>query len=422
MLSRLRSLAYDVLRWSEKWIKTDMVYLTKGGFWLTLGQGISISSSLILSIIFANILPKEVYGTYRYILSICGILTITTLSGMNTSVIRSIARSQEHVFFKALKAKIYWGLWGALGSLLISGYYLFQHNLGLAAGFLIVAAFLPVMDSFALYDSILQGKKNFRLSTRYSVITQCLATLTIIITAVLTKDVYLILLSYFVSWTVLRFFFLKRSLETYRLNNQDDPEAVPYGKHLSFMLIPITVANYFDRLLIFHFLGAAEVAIYSIAIAPPEQIKGLLKNLNTLALPKFSKKSLAEINETIWGKMLKLSLIIGLVVILYIIAAPLLFHIFFPAYSEAIPLSQLFTLSLLATVMYIPLSIMQSQKLSGQLYRFNLLTSIFQIAALLAIIPCFNLYTVVAARIASRLFGLLVAGIQLKRAAAKLPK
>ena len=63
---------------------------------------------------------------------------------------------------------------------------------------------------------------------------------------------------------------------------------------------------------------------------------------------------------------------------------------------------------------------MQSQKLSGQLYRFNFLTSVFQIIALIAIIPCFNLYTVVIARIASRLFGLLVAGIQLKHAASKL--
>ena len=44
------------------------------------------------------------------------------------------------------------------------------------------------------------------------------------------------------------------------------------------------------RILAFHYLGAVELAIYSFAIAPPEQIKGVFKFLGTLALPKFSKR------------------------------------------------------------------------------------------------------------------------------------
>jgi O-antigen/teichoic acid export membrane protein len=201
------------------------------------------------------------------------------------------------------------------------------------------------------------------------------------------------------------------------LNTKDDPEAITYGKHLSAMTIITTVAGYLDRLLIFHFLGATEVAIYSIAIAPPEQIKGLIKNLNTLALPKFSEKSLAEINASIWSKILKLALLIILTIATYLIAAPFIYQIFFPSYLEAIPLSQLFALSLVANAMFIPLSIMQSQKMSRQLYQFNFITSAIQIGALLAIIPFFNLYTVVMARVLARFSGLFLATWQLKRTA-----
>ena len=80
------------LLWSEKYIKTDMVYLARSGFWLLFGQGTTLLSVLALSIVFANFLPKETYGTYKYILSLTGIFSIFTLPGMTTALIRATAR------------------------------------------------------------------------------------------------------------------------------------------------------------------------------------------------------------------------------------------------------------------------------------------------------------------------------------------
>ena len=86
------------------------------------------------------------------------------------------------------------------------------------------------------------------------------------------------------------FYFFKITLNKFPPNQNHDPETISYGKHLSFTGIIGTVATYLDRLLIFHYLGAVEVAIYSIAIAPPEQIKNLFKNIPTLAMPKLAQK------------------------------------------------------------------------------------------------------------------------------------
>ena len=77
----------------------DLKYFASGGFWTTLGQGINAILAFALTIAFANMIPKETYGIYRYILSIAGILNIFTLKGMNTAVVQAVAaataRSRE---------------------------------------------------------------------------------------------------------------------------------------------------------------------------------------------------------------------------------------------------------------------------------------------------------------------------------------
>src|SRR3989344_4033868 len=81
-----RSATYTLLRSSEKYFKTDMVYLAKGGFWLVVGQLIVSGVSFGLSVAFANLLEPDVYGTYRYILTIFNFLAIPTLTGINVAL------------------------------------------------------------------------------------------------------------------------------------------------------------------------------------------------------------------------------------------------------------------------------------------------------------------------------------------------
>ena len=101
---KIKNRIYRLLRRSERHTKTDMVYLASGGFWLTVGQIISSAATFGLAIAFANLLPKETYGTYKFVLSIAGILTIFTLPGMVTSLTQAVARNFEGSVILALKA------------------------------------------------------------------------------------------------------------------------------------------------------------------------------------------------------------------------------------------------------------------------------------------------------------------------------
>ena len=108
LINIARNKTHRILRKSEKYTKTDMVYLAKGGFWITAGQAISSGSIFLLAITFANLIPQETYGTYKYVLSITGILSILTLRGMDTTVLQAIARNFEGVLLPVLKTKIKW--------------------------------------------------------------------------------------------------------------------------------------------------------------------------------------------------------------------------------------------------------------------------------------------------------------------------
>lgn len=415
MLNKLKIKTYNFLRRTEKFFKTDMVYLAHGGFWLTFGQIVSAGSSFLLAIAFANLLPKETYGIYKYILSVAVILAIPTLSGMNTAIVQATARGLEGSFIPALKTKIRWGLLGGLASLILAGYYYFNGNTTLTISFLISAVFLPFMDSFGLYNSLLQGRKLFKISTQYAILSQIIAIISLITALFFTKNLFLILLAYFLPWTLMRFIFLKITLKKFSPNVQKDPQTLSYGKHLSFMGVISTIASQIDKVLIFHCLGATEVAIYSMAIAPVEQIKNFFRNIGTLALPKFAHKTKEEIKTTVTGKMLRLAMVLLLVTAIYVIFASLIFKLIFPQYRESIFFSQIFAISLISIPVFIPYSALQAKMAQRELYLFNFLFSIFQIGILFLGTYFYDLTGAIVAQVITRFFSLFLISFLLKK-------
>ncbi|HNV12476.1 MAG TPA: oligosaccharide flippase family protein [bacterium] len=415
MIEKIKIAVYKLLKKSEKWTKTDMIYLAKGGFWLTLGQGVSSVSSFLLAIAFANLLPKETYGTYKYIMSIVSLLAIPTLAGMNTAIIQAVARGYEGSVMPAFKTKVKWGLLGGLASLILTGYYYFQGNNTLAISFLITAVFVPFMDSLLIYDSYLNGKKNFKALSNYTIITRIVSMIVMVGAIFLTKNIFLIIASYFTINTLLRIIFFKITFLKNKLNTENDPETISYGKHLSLMGVLNTFSFYIDKLLLFHFFGAHELAIYSIAIAPIEQMKGLIKVTNSLMLPKFSSINLEQTKKQIWPKIIKMILILIILFLVYILVAPIAFNILFPEYRESIFFSQVFSLSLvLAGPIFVLTSILQADKKTKMLYKFNIITPIFSIITNSLLIYKFNIMGAVIAKIINYCFNLLVLKIMNK--------
>ena len=58
----------QILRWSERYTRTDMRYLAEGGFWVTANCVLQVALGLVTTIALANLLPKEALGTFQFIL------------------------------------------------------------------------------------------------------------------------------------------------------------------------------------------------------------------------------------------------------------------------------------------------------------------------------------------------------------------
>lgn len=353
----LRSVVYRLLRASERYFKTDMVYLTKGGGWLGLGHFVSSLSGFLLAIAFANLLPQDIYGTYKFVLSIFGILTVATLPGINTYIVQSIARGKEGTLLPSIAAKIRWGILGSVGALLLAGYYYVNGNVPLSFSFSIVALFVPFLDTFSLYTSYLQSKKLFSEATRHFARNQIISLVVVTGTLFLSDNLFIILLSYFGSLTIVRLWSLLRVLKRFPPNTEKDTASISYGKHLSIISTVGNVAAYVDHLLLFHFIGAVGVAVYAFALAPIEQIRGLFKNIPPLAAPKFAERSIREINVLLGSRLSWLTVIGFFIAILYVLITPYLFRIFFPKYEESILISQALAFLI---VLRLPLSLFSS--------------------------------------------------------------
>ena len=391
-MSSLLARTERLLRWSEKYMKTDMVYLAKGGFWLTLGQIVSVATGLLLVIAFANLLPKDVYGNYKFILSLAGIISAFTLTGMDVAVTQAVARGADGAFRTGFRVQLKWSLLILLAALFGAVYYEIQGNRITAISLLIVGACAPIIESCSLSGAYLNGKKDFRASAFYGIFRNLVPMTALIVTMAYTQSLLLIVLAYFLSHALSSSLVYLHVLKTYAPARTADDSNISYSKHVSFLNITSIIISYIDKILVFHFLGAVQLAIYGIAFSLPGQMKVVTKTINTLAFPKMSSAPLSAIRETIYQKAFRLFLVFAVVVVAYILAAPFIFRLMFPQYLEAVPLSQLFALGYLFSPVILFSQAFLAQKRKKEIYVNKIAAACIRVTLLLTLLPAFGIW------------------------------
>ncbi len=407
MLPTLKNTLVRLLRWSERYLKTDMVYLASGGFWITLGQTISSLAVLLLAIAFANLVPPDIYGTYKYILSLAGILAIFTLPGMNTALMHATARGSGSTIHAVTRTRILYACAGSVLALIASAYYLYYENIQLSFALLILAASLPLFDTFTSYLSYLVGKKRFDLRAKYHAFTHVVSTLVLIVTLLFTDSVIFILLAYFIPFMSIRvalYYHVARTIP-HTSTQSDDTEVIRYGKHQTAMQILSMAANEFDKILIWKFVGPLHVAMYTFALAIPEQIKGPLKGVGELAFPKFAAQTPEQIKKNLpalWRKIALYALGLFVISLLYILTAPYIFMLVFPQYMESVQYSRLYALTIVTHVASIPIAILGAQKRTKTLYVISTIQPVITIGLLVLLVPPYGIMGAIVALMLSK--------------------
>ena len=400
LMQRLRDAVYNILRWSEKYVKTDMIYLTKGGFWLLFSYSIQAITGLILSVSFANLLAKESYGFYQFVISMASILAVFSLTGIGTAIIRGIAQGDEGCLRPSVKVSLKWTLGILLTAAATSLFNWTKGNYQLSIAFAVVAIAQPLITTFNLYKTYLQGKKLFK---SYSVIqtAQRLLPFTLLLIAILcTRNPLTLVIVYFISHAISAVLIYLYVVIKFKLPKQSEvKDLVKYGKHLSLMESMAELATAADKVLIWFFLGAAPTAAYALAQLPINSSPASLF-FPRLAFPKCPKK-FGRLAKALPGKIRTYWIVALAVVVLYIISAPTIFHIFLPKYPEAVIYTQVLSLVILVVPRSLVTHTFAAHQRTKELYLVNFSTPIIRLSLLAIGLPMFGIWGVIGATLIS---------------------
>ncbi len=417
-----RSLEYHIQRAlssAERLFKTDIRYLLRGGFWGFLGQTASSLAALALSIAFSRLLPKEVYGEYKFILAFISVLGAMSLNGIGTAVFQSAARGFGGALPEGFWVNLRWSLFVFLGAFASGEYYLSAGHTLVGVGILIGGCFVPLIASANLYAPLLSGKKDFRRYALYGIANTVVPVISLILTVLIAPTLLAILSVYFLSNTLVGLLLYWCTYRAYHTEmHTRDPGTLTYAKHLSVIGILSAIAGNIDQLFLFHYIGAIEVAVYNFAVGILDQSKGPLKMLDAMVQARFANQETRSIRDNMRNKMLWLFIFSVLIVVSYILVAPYLYQILFPTYMSSVLYSQIYALSLLGTFVNPAGSYLTAKKKVKEQYINSIFNSILQITAILGSILFWGLFGLIIARVFIRLAGAFVTYVLYRKAIA----
>lgn len=403
----MKSLIYKLLRNSERYTKADMIYFAKGGFWSNMNFIVSSIVGLVLSVAFANLVSKETYGTYQYILSFISIVGVFSLAGMNPAITQSVSRGFEGTLKSSIWPQFKWNGLVASLSLGLSIYYFLNNAPIFGWSFLISSVLIPINNVANSYIAYLSGKKEFKRIFIYSSYFNFVY-LGVMIFVATSNNALILVISYLTLSTVTNIILYFFALRKVPPNDNNDPQALPYAKHLSLMNILGTIAQKIDSILVFHYLGAAELAIYSFSKIIPDKVLAFFKSFLGTALPKLSSKKPSDIKINLQTQIWQLIFISLVVALGLFFVLPLVYKILFPNYIDSIFFAGLYSFSMVAIAAQLPSIVLISQKATKELYLVNTVNPIIHIVILFVMVTSFGILGAVLAKVVNQILSLFI--------------
>lgn len=412
MLSPLKHRVSSLLRWSERYTHLDMVYFASGSFWGMFGQVVSSILAFGLTLVFANYLSQEVYGTYRYLLSLAGLLNVVTLTGMSQAVAQAVAVGKEGVFRISVRYQLKWNLLLMLILVLLGSYYFLQENFEYTGALFILAVTTPLSAAFNTWGAYLGAKREFRLITLYGIGSTLIYAGGMLAAVFWSGASFVLVAAYATTTTLANILFYFLTVKRFNPPLETDGHATEtfrFGRHLTFVGLMGPIAGQIDKIILNHFWGAAPLAVYAIATAVPDRIIPLFKKVVDVGFPKVAMKTPQEIDETFYlriGQGLLAGFVIGGA---WAVVAPYFFTYLMPQYLEAIPYAQLLGLTFIFALpnRYVTV-LLNSQKMIRRIYANSSIVNILRISLYLVLGIQGGVLGLIWAQIATMSVGLLI--------------
>lgn len=371
---------------------------------LTAGHGVNVLRSLVTGYLVVRLMPKDMYGEYQFLVSMFGTVGALTLAGLPTAVSKSIAQQGNDAPLRWTLAV--YAFFCALAALSLVGIIPFLHvwqRQELWPALLLAAlCFVPSNAGVHAFGGIVRGRGDFGLAFRFTLITGVLvATCTLLMLWLYPSSLLLFLCVTGIPALVSTVGALSY-LSAYK-NMRADWSVLKYGLQLTLATLPVSLSWYLDKLLVSHYFGLKQLAVFSVAIALPEQLKTWGKELLPVA---FRKQAQLSDSPAVRRKLAMVSgfgmLVVGTGVLAYIGVSPWVLPLLFPLYLADMPLilsiNALAALSLLAMPLTLFVQFLEAQGRVRALTEANWVAAVVFVAALLVCVPLWGLMGAVAAR------------------------
>ncbi|MFP3950502.1 MAG: oligosaccharide flippase family protein [Candidatus Micrarchaeia archaeon] len=404
---KAREKAGTAVKLIERYSGLDAAYFLKGGAYTTTSNVITGLLSIAIAMVFANFSTPELFGEYKYFISIATMIGILGLSGFNVATIRSVAKGFEHSVKEATLVRL---KFSALVSILlfgISGYFYFVLGDPLWKIIAIFAAFFPFQYSFNTINSLFVGRMRFDLSSLFNVVVRFAVVLSVSIAVILFNDLTACIVAYLAATGISACAAYWISIKRMKLNDNREEGLVRYGIHLTVTDAVWTISQNIDKVIIAHFLGYVEVAIFSIAQIVPNEVRYLTGMIRNLALPKMSESK----NKNLWGsirkKLVATTSVLTLGVLMITILLPYLVPFLFgSSYIESVFYAQIL---MLWCIPFYPIQViiafLQSKQEVKELYGFRIYSAFVKITLLLGLTFQYGLLGVVGAYLITDFLG-----------------
>ncbi|MEX2437101.1 MAG: oligosaccharide flippase family protein [Candidatus Paceibacterota bacterium] len=368
-----------------------MLYLAKGGLWVTSGQTITSILSLGLIVAFANLLPKETYGIYRYILALAGVLNIFTLTGMNSAVARAVASGNDGALKVSVLYQLKWNMVMLVAFWALSAYYFINTDTLLGTSFLILGVLVPPTLALNTYGAYLEGKKKFGFASISNIVSATVYVAGTFTAIIFSGEVLWLVVAYALSTFTSTLFFYFFIIKKFQLGDIAplSNEMLKYGRELTFIRLIGPITAQIDKIILAHYWGPAQLATYLLALAVPDRVALFIKNWVGLGFPKFVEKTPEEINTVFSKRILQGMFVGGIIGVFYILLAPYFFKYLLPQYLDGVIYSQVLAISFLFAMPNRYLSLLfEAQKMS----RIIFIRSIVQSAILLTLYTTLGIF------------------------------
>lgn len=381
-MSRVSRFRNDILGRFSRFLGLDVQYFFSSGFWVTLRYGTVSLLGVLLTIAFARLGSKEVFGQYQAIIALIGIFSIFSLPGLNLAALKAVTEGHEGAIKSAVKMSFV-ASWFAVPFIFGYAWYVsvFQGDSGMALVLVLAGLCAPFFYAPNTWYVFYEGRSFFLPVTIRTLLVSFVLTATLISLLVVGAPLVWLIACYFLIQTIFGWYFFWEVRRKIVSRNETALDK-RFGIAVTFQKSAFLITENLPVLSISFLYGYASLAVFQVAYLFVNAMAGFLSGLSATYLPLLFRYA-----QIAYGKILLQQLAFGVVLFgVFRVAIEVFFLLFYgEAYRESLDLVRFLSyLSLILPLKTFLVSFFTARNKNGTLVIIYLLANATALGALYA--------------------------------------